>query len=135
MTKHVVWAHYSFFFSTTEPTLATNTSQWAVSFFFQQWAHPRYKRELVGRYSFFFNNGSHPCYKHESVGRYLSIFLPADPTLATNASQWAVFLSFFSNGPHPRYKCELVGRFISLFSTCYKRELVGCFALLLLYST
>jgi hypothetical protein len=76
-------------FSTTDPTLATNTSRWrSFPCLFNHRPHPRYKSESVGLFLFFFNHRPHPRYKSESVGLFLLQYDHTDPTLATNTSRW-----------------------------------------------
>ena len=86
-------------FLNNRPTLATNTSRWAVFFLFSTMDPPSLQTRVGGPFSFFSQQRTHPCYKRESVGRFISLLTTTDPpSLQVRVSEP---FSFFSQQCKP----------------------------------
>ena len=79
----------------TDPTLATNTSQWGHSLPFRPQTPPSLQKQVGGVISSpMWPHRPHPHYNCELVGSFPTFLTTTDPTLATKASRWGRFLPF-----------------------------------------
>ena len=93
--------------------------------------HPRYKRKSVGRYYFSFTHTDPPSLQTRVGGSFLLLFYTYGPTLATNASRWAVIPYILHIRAHPCHKRESVGPYLTHGSPSLQKQVGGPFLLLL----